>query len=96
MAAYDGASWADKAKSDKPDLILLDIVMPKMDGYEVFKMLKADPNTEKIPIVVFTASQVWNLQDKCRKLGITNFIMKPFESKELVSMVNIILSEKKR
>lgn len=89
--AYDGTSGIDKVKEVKPDLILLDIIMPKMDGYEVCKKLMADPETKEIPITIFTASQERSLEAKCRKLGITDFITKPFETTDLLNMVNEIL-----
>ena len=89
--AYDGLTGVDKAKKDKPDLILLDIIMPGMDGYEVAKNLLAMPQTRDIKIIVFTASQQRDLEDKCKELGITTFIMKPFETPNLLEMVNKIL-----
>ena len=85
--AYDGLSGIDKAKEVKPDLILLDIIMPKMDGYEVAKKLMADVATETIPIIIFTASQQKELENKCRELGISTFLMKPFEAKDLLDMI---------
>ena len=94
-AAYDGQSGIDKAKEVKPDLILLDIIMPRMDGYEVTKELIADPETEQIPIIVFTASQQRDLEARCRELGITDFIKKPFETSDLLNMVNEILKEQR-
>lgn len=91
--AYDGQVGLDKAKQVKPDLILLDIIMPKMDGYEVAKKLMAIPETENIPIVVFTASQQRDLEDRCRELGITTFVKKPFESTKLLELVNKVLQD---
>ena len=89
--AYDGLSGIEKAKAVKPNLILLDIVMPEMDGYGVCKKLMADPETEGIQIIIFTASQQRDLEAKCRELGITDFIKKPFETKNLLNVVNEIL-----
>ena len=94
VAAYDGLAGIDKVKEAKPDLILLDIIMPKMDGYQVCKKLMADPETERIPIIIFTASQQRDLEAKCKELGITTFIMKPFETNNLLAMIDRILSEK--
>lgn len=89
--AYDGPSGIDKAKQTKPDLILLDIIMPKMDGYQVAKKLMVDPETKDIHIIIFSASQERDLEKKCRELGVTNFITKPFETSELLGLVNKFL-----
>lgn len=89
--AYDGLVGIDKVKEVKPDLILLDIIMPKMDGYEVCKRLKANSETEGIPIIIFTASQQRDLEKKCRAVGVGYFVMKPFETQDLLAMVNKLL-----
>lgn len=89
--AYDGPSGIDKAKQAKPDLILLDILMPKMDGYQVAKQLMGDPETKDIPIIIFSASQERDLEKKCRELSIADFITKPFETSELLELVNKFL-----
>ncbi len=77
------------------DLILLDIKMPKLDGFQVVKKLKENPSTDKIPIILFTASSArWEaLLAKCVELGITDFLKKPFQSKELVARVRHVLGE---
>lgn len=91
--AYGGEAGLVKAKETKPDLILLDLIMPVMDGYEVAKELMADSETEQIPIIIFTASQKRDLEASCRELGIADFIKKPFETAELLSMVNEIIGD---
>jgi DNA-binding response OmpR family regulator len=91
--AYDGKAGIDKAKGVKPDLILLDFVMPMMDGYEVARELMADLEIKQIPIIVLTASQQRDLKTKFRELGINAFIMKPFETSDLLDMVNKYLSK---
>jgi len=91
--AYDGKAGIDKAKRVKPDLILLDFVMPMMDGYEVARELMADLEIKQIPIIVLTASQQRDLKTKFRELGINAFILKPFETSDLLEMVNKYLSK---
>jgi CheY-like chemotaxis protein len=91
VTACEGSSGIQKAKEAKPDLILLDIIMPKMNGYQVAKKLMADPETQGIHIIVFSASQERDLENKCKELGITNFIMKPFETIDLLNMVKEVL-----
>jgi len=91
--AYDGKEGIDKAKEIRPDLILLDFVMPMMDGYEVARELMADIEIKQIPIVVLTASQQKDLKTRFREKGINAFIVKPFETSELLDMVNKYLSK---
>ncbi len=85
--AYGGMQALEKVKEEKPDLILLDIVMPDLNGYEVAKQLKADPETAKIPIIIFTASNVRELEEQCRTLGVDYVIMKPFSPEVMLGMV---------
>ena len=91
--AYDGKAGIDKAKEVRPDLILLDFVMPMMDGYEVARELMADIEIKQIPIVVLTASQQKDLKTRFREIGINAFIVKPFETSDLLDMVNKYLSK---
>jgi CheY-like chemotaxis protein len=91
--SYDGRAGIDKAKEIKPDLILLDLLMPIIDGYSAAKILKDDPETKHIPIIILTASQREDLKTRCRELGVTSFIMKPFETSDLLMMVKAILKE---
>lgn len=93
IPAFDGQEGVDKAGEIKPDLILLDIVMPKMDGYEVCKKLKGDPETKEIPIIIFTASGQRDLERRCLVVGAKGVIMKPFEATELLELVNKLLQD---
>ena len=91
VPAFDGQEGVDKAGEVKPDLILLDIVMPKMDGYQVCKKLKGNPETKDIPIIIFTASGQQDLEKRCMAVGAKGVIMKPFEATELLELVNKLL-----
>lgn len=91
--AYNGPAGIDKAKKARPDLILLDIIMPNMDGYMVCKKIMADPETAEIPIIIFSASQERDLEAKCRELGATNFILKPFETDDLLNMIKGVIKK---
>jgi DNA-binding response OmpR family regulator len=90
---YDGQAGIDKVKEIKPDLIILDLLMPIMDGYSVAKELKDDPEIKQIPIIILTASQREDLKTKCKELGVASFLMKPFETNDLLNMVKAILKE---
>jgi CheY-like chemotaxis protein len=87
ISATNGEDGLKEAQSEKPDLILLDIIMPKMDGYEVCKRLKADPKTKAIPVIVITAVATKDLEQKCVGVGADDLIRKPYESADLVAKI---------
>jgi len=93
VSAIDGEEGLKKVHEEKPDLILLDIVMPKMNGYEVCEHLKKDPETRDIPIVVVTASGVKDLEERCVAVGVQEIIRKPYESSYLAERVAFHLGE---
>jgi CheY-like chemotaxis protein len=93
VTAVDGEEGIKKTHEEKPDLILLDIVMPKVNGYEVCDRLKKDPRTRGIPIIVVTASGVKNLEEKCLALGVEEIIRKPYESAYLAERIAFHLGE---
>ncbi len=78
--ANNGASGVAVARSQKPDLILLDIMMPEMDGYQVCRILKADDATRKIPIIFITAKTDTKDETKGLSLGAVDYITKPFRT----------------
>ena len=86
--AKDGCEGMDEVKKNKPDLIISDVMMPRMDGYEFCKTLREDPKTKTIPFIFLTAKG--QLPDKIEGLrtGADDYITKPFVPKELIEMVN--------
>ena len=89
--ACDGMDAQDKIKKVKPDLILLDNIMPRMSGFELTKMLKKDPVFEEIPIIMFSALD--DVQDKLAgfALGIDDYITKPFNFSEVLARIKAAL-----
>ena len=91
LTASDGEEAIKKAKSVKPDVIVLDIMMPKMDGYEACKKLKSDPQTKNIPVILLTAKG----RDVDRKLGTEagadDYVVKPFSPGRLIERVEGII-----
>jgi len=85
--AFDGVSGITKAKVEKPDLIILDLNMPLMNGFKLAEMLRADSDTKKIPIIVISGVPKEDLQSKFSKIRAVDFISKPFNSSELVKKV---------
>lgn len=92
--AYDGEEGLKKVEEYRPDLIVLDTVMPKLDGLEVCKRLKTDENTKHIPIVILTGQD--EVSDKIKGLdtGADDYVTKPFHHKELLARVRSLLSRK--
>jgi two-component system sensor histidine kinase/response regulator len=83
-----GACAMDAVKKDRPDLILLDILMPEMDGYEVCRLLKSAPETARIPVIFITALREIDSVVKCFELGGADYIIKPFNQREVLARVN--------
>ena len=88
--AIDGPSGLQYAKSLNPDLILLDIVMPGMDGVEVAKRLRRDPGSATIPIVFLTAFATAVGRHEARAVNVEGFISKPFVVDDLVDTVKTL------
>jgi CheY-like chemotaxis protein len=90
--AAGGQEGLDKAKSDKPTLVLLDIMMPKMDGFEVLGKLKEDPETKDIPVVVLTNLAGTQDAKKAMEMGALKYIIKSEQDpKEVATLVKEVL-----
>ena len=87
VTASDGREALDLIKKQRPGLILLDLRMPIVDGYEVCRALKADEKLKKIPIIFLTASSGATIKDKTCKYKADSYIIKPFEPEELLKKV---------
>ena len=85
-----GKEALDCLKSVIPDLILLDIHMQEMDGYEVMKHMKENPETANIPVVLLTADAEENSEERGAALGAAGFIRKPFEPQVLLDSIEAI------
>ncbi len=87
ISAQDGEEGLKKVFSEKPDLVLLDLVMPKMHGYEVARKIKLNDETKNLPIIVLTASGEMGHEEKCKQIGINEVLDKPYESEELLKII---------
>lgn len=92
--AADGVEGLNKVVSYKPDLIILDITMPRMNGYEVLHHLKSAPETKDIPVLIQTASDTRETRDKTFSSGATDFITKPINPLEFFSRVKVHLENR--
>ena len=92
VVAMDGQEGLTKAQTEHPDLIVLDLMLPKLNGYEVCTMLKQDARYQKIPVVLFTAKA----QEKDEKLGLecgaNAYVRKPFRAQELLEKIRSLLA----
>ena len=97
VLAYDGKQGLEQARAERPDLVILDVMMPEMNGYDVCVVLKADPELKKLPVVLLTAvdrdlfkttyTQAMGLMTEA-----DDYIAKPVEPEELVKRVHALLN----
>ena len=96
ITALDGEQALERLESDKPDMIVLDIMMPKLDGYETCKALKQNPATHDIPVILLSAKGR-NVDQKIGfEVGADDYITKPFSPRKLVERINAILGQTSR
>jgi DNA-binding response OmpR family regulator len=93
--AYDGETALQLVKASKPDLILLDLIMPKLTGFELSKKLKGDSHTKDIPIIILTAIDDIKEKVDMLELGIEDYITKPFNFIEILARIRNILRSKR-
>jgi CheY-like chemotaxis protein len=94
IGAIDGETGLKMAKTEKPDLILLDLVLPKMHGFEVLKQLKEDEETKDIPIIVLTNLEGMGDVEKALELGATTYLVKAsYTLDEVVQKIKKALGE---
>ena len=93
ITALDGEQALERLKADKPDLVVLDIMMPKLDGYEVCKAIKSSPETRHIPVILLSAKGR-NVDQKLGfDVGADDYITKPFSPRKLVERINQLLGQ---
>ncbi|MBX7148214.1 response regulator [bacterium] len=94
LKAYDGEEALEIIKKTPPDLILLDLMMPRMSGYEICKIIKSNPETHLIPTIIVTALRELDDKLKAIELGADDFLMKPYNKLELITRVKSLLRVK--
>ena len=93
IEAMDGMTGLQLVASKKPDLILLDINLPDIDGLEITQRLKSNPELDKIPIVALTANAMFGDRERIIEAGCDDYIAKPVSKKELLTMVKLYIGE---
>jgi chemosensory pili system protein ChpA (sensor histidine kinase/response regulator) len=95
VLAKDGLEALEKLREVKPDVMLVDIEMPRMDGYELTSNVRSDPQTQDIPIIIITSRSGSKHRDKAMQLGANVYLTKPYQPDELLSHIESLLTEDK-
>ncbi len=85
--APDGDAGLDKVRSWMPDVVLLDVAMPKLSGWEVCRALRSEGRTRELPVVVMTAAILPDVEERARECGASAIVRKPFDDRQLVRTV---------
>ncbi len=93
LTAIDGQQALDKARNQNPDLIILDLMLPKIDGYKVCRMLKFDEKYKHIPVIMFSARAQEADKKLGEEVGADAYLVKPFEPEVLISKIKELLKE---
>ena len=94
IEAADGQAGVEKAKSDRPDLILMDIQMPVMDGYDASREIKSDPSLKPIPIIAVSSFAMKGDEEKARASGCDHYVTKPYSPVQLLRIIRGFLGDK--
>lgn len=96
QSARNGREALEKVASEEVDLILMDIMMPEMDGYQAIRRLRSDPKYQELPIIALTAKAMKDDKEKCIEAGANDYLPKPLEVDKLLSLIRVWLPQKRR
>jgi len=94
IEATDGETGVALAQKELPDLVLMDVQLPKISGLDATRLLKADPRTSHIPVIVITSFALSGDREKASEAGATNYLAKPYSPRELMAMIQDVLPER--
>ena len=92
VVAHDGADGLARAVTDKPDLVLMDMSLPVVDGWEATRRMKADPATARIPVIALTAHAMLGDRERALEAGCDDYDTKPIDIERLLSKIGALLS----
>ena len=92
LVAMDGQEGLDKAQAERPDLVILDLMLPRLNGYEVCARLKEDPAWRKVPVLLFSAKVQPKDEALGKQCGADGYLRKPFQGQELMDRVRALLA----
>ena len=92
ITAFDGAEALHKVKQERPDLIILDVMMPKLNGFQVARMIKFDQQLKHIPVLLLTARAQQMDKDAGMKMGAEEYITKPYDAEHLLARIHYWLT----
>ena len=95
ISAEDGMKAMEKIEKELPDIVLLDMVMPGLSGWEVIQMIKSDPRLRDIPVIALSAAAGVTDEGRALRLGAVDFIAKPCEAKDLVDRINRVFERRR-
>ena len=95
LEAADGQAGVAKAKSERPDLILMDIQLPVLDGYEATRQIKADPNLKATPIIAVSSFAMKGDEEKARASGCDHYVTKPYSPMQLLRIIRGFLGDRR-
>lgn len=94
LTAIDGKEGVATAKAEKPDLVLMDMNMPELDGWQATKQIKAEPGLEQMPVIALTAHAMLGDRDRALEAGCIDYHTKPIEFPKLIAQIEQILRAK--
>jgi CheY-like chemotaxis protein len=93
VSAVDGRQAVDMARSENPDVILMDMSLPVMDGWEATRQIKSDPNVKHLPVIGLTAHAMVGDREQALKAGCDDYATKPVDFEKLVELINKLLTK---
>lgn len=92
LVANNGVEAVELMENKSPDIILMDIMMPEMDGYDAIKILKTKSTTKSVPIIAVTAKAMVGDREKCLQAGADDYLSKPIKLAELISKIKTLIN----